>query len=106
MLKRQEIILNLVYAKRTEIYTNHRTPNISPTTPPEPEVFNQHTWWDFHSGWKSTLNNLRLVIQPSVLFNFIKPWLKIFYIPELETGFLSLLDHLNQFSGYVVFNSE
>jgi len=35
----------------------------------EPEIYRQHDWWDFAGGWKSTLNNLRLIIQPYVFFN-------------------------------------
>jgi len=35
--------------------------------------FKQHDWWDKGQGWKNILNNLRLVIQPFVFFNLIKP---------------------------------
>ena len=35
----------------------------------------RHPWWDEKTGWKNLLNNLRLVLQPFVLFNLIRPWL-------------------------------
>ncbi|BDA75701.1 hypothetical protein CAL7716_098670 [Calothrix sp. PCC 7716] len=72
----------------------------------EPSIYSQHNWWDFSGGWKSTLNNLRLIIQPYGFFNLIKPWLTIFNIPCLQTGFLKLINIMNQFKGYVAFSSE
>jgi len=30
------------------------------------------------NSWKQVLNNLRLVIQPSVIFNLLQPWLELF----------------------------
>lgn len=33
---------------------------------------------DKGQGWKNLLNNLRLVIQPFVFFNLLKPWLRLF----------------------------
>ncbi len=38
----------------------------------------EHHQWDFKTGWKNLLNNLRLIIQPFVAFNLITFWLKIF----------------------------
>jgi hypothetical protein len=35
--------------------------------------FSLHPWWDEGIGWKNLLNNLRLVLQPFVLFNRIRP---------------------------------
>jgi len=46
----------------------------------------EHHQWDFKTGWKNLLNNLRLIIQPFVAFNLITFWLKIFPIPELVVG--------------------
>ena len=56
----------------------------------EPLKYSEHEWWDFSGGGKSTLNNLRLIIQPYVFDNFLKPWLLIFDIPSLKAGFLEL----------------
>jgi len=33
----------------------------------------QHPDWNQASSWKQVLNNLRLVIQPSVILNFFNP---------------------------------
>lgn len=71
----------------------------------EPPVFSKHKWWEFEKGWKSTLNNLRLIIQPYIFFNLIKPWLLVFELSSLKFGFMKLLEIMNQFSGYVTVNS-
>lgn len=49
--------------------------------------FTSHPWWDNGKGWKNVLNNLRLIIQPFIFFNLIKPWLTVFPIPQLSLGF-------------------
>jgi len=85
--------------------TNTETPKISLKSNIEPEIYSQHDWWDFSLGWKSTLNNLRLIIQPYVFFNFLSPWLRLFTIPPLKSGFLSLQTIMNEFRGYVSFDS-
>lgn len=59
--------------------------------------FAQHIWWNNQSGWKHLLNNLRLVIQPWVCFNWLKRWLEVFPIAPLETGFEQLMSQMNQF---------
>ena len=61
----------------------------------------EHHRWDFNTGWKNLLNNLRLIIQPSVAFNLMKIWLKIFPIPELDVGFNRLIAFMNRFRGAV-----
>lgn len=59
------------------------------------KIFAEHPLWDENSGWKNILNNLRLIVQPFILFNLIKPWLKIFPIPQLSTGFSYLISIMN-----------
>lgn len=59
--------------------------------------FPTHVWWDTGIGWKNLLNNLRLIIQPFVFFNLLKPWLKVFPIPQLSFGFLQLIALMNFF---------
>lgn len=71
----------------------------------EPPKFSEHIWWDFNRGWKSTLNNLRLFVQPYIFFNIIKPWLAIFDIQCLRFGFGFLIEILNGFRGYIPINS-
>ncbi|MBW4689382.1 MAG: transposase [Komarekiella atlantica HA4396-MV6] len=58
---------------------------------PQPESkFASHQGWDDGKGWKNILNNLRLIIQPFTLFNLIYPWLTVFPIPQLLSGFTKL----------------
>jgi SRSO17 transposase len=63
--------------------------------------FREHEWWDFGRGWKNLLNNLRLVIQPFILFNLIKPWLKVFPISPLSAGFSTLIALMNRMRGAI-----
>jgi SRSO17 transposase len=63
--------------------------------------FSTHLWWDEETGWKNLLNNLRLVLQPFVMFNLIRPWLKVFPIPPLSLGFSRLIALMNYFHGAV-----
>lgn len=63
--------------------------------------FSLHPWWDEGTGWKNLLNNLRLVLQPFVLFNLIRPWMKVFPIPALSLGFSRLIAFMNYFHGAV-----
>jgi hypothetical protein len=46
---------------------------------------------------KNFLNNLRLVLQPSISFNLIGRWLKVFPIPQLSLGFPRLIALMNEF---------
>ena len=47
--------------------------------------FALHQQWSDKKGWKSTLNNFRLIIQPTVFF-----WM-IVYIKELFVSFKELM---------------
>ncbi len=77
----------------------------SATETVEPAKFSEHPGWDFNRGWKSTLNNLRLIIQPYVFFNLLKSWLAVFDIQCLRVGFWLLIEIMNEFQGYVPINS-
>lgn len=59
--------------------------------------FVPHPWWDNQSGWKNLLNNLRLIIQPLICFNWLKRWLKVFPIASLQTGFEQLTRQMDAF---------
>lgn len=63
--------------------------------------FSTHDWWDAGTGWKNLLNNLRLVLQPFVMFNLLKSWLKVFPIPQLSVGFYRLMALMNHFSSAI-----
>jgi hypothetical protein len=56
--------------------------------------------WSNKRGWKTTLNNLRLIIQPTILFWMIIPWLEVFPNRSLLLGFHRLIAMMNQFSFY------
>ena len=56
-----------------------------------------HQQWSDKQGWKATLNNFRLIIQPTILFWMIVPWLDIFPNRSLLLGFHKLIAVMNQF---------
>ncbi|MGF1478927.1 MAG: hypothetical protein ACFB4I_05490, partial [Cyanophyceae cyanobacterium] len=62
--------------------------------------FPRHQQWNSQGGWKHTLNNLRLLIQPIMLLWLIFPWLDIFPNRHLLLGFHQLIDAMNQFHSY------
>ena len=73
--------------------------------PPQSESnFSLHPWWDHGNGWNNILNNLRLIIQPFVLFNLIKPWLTVFTITQLSDGFCTLQRIVNNLT-YSIFHN-
>ncbi|WP_088889568.1 IS701 family transposase [Leptolyngbya ohadii] len=61
------------------------------------QVLARHPWWDNQKGWKNLLNNLRLIIQPLICYNWLKRWLEVFIIPHLSIGFARLIEQMNQF---------
>ena len=63
--------------------------------------FRQHRYWNEAQGWKRRLNNVQLLIQPFIYFCSIKPWLAVFDIPDLQHGFMSLIERINQFPGWL-----
>lgn len=69
------------------------------------EKFLHHDWWDGGKGWKSLLNNLRLILQPMISFNLIRRWLEVFPIPQLSLGFPRLITLMNRFNclNYLVY---
>lgn len=95
------LMVSLQAQARVDAGSNNQLPELSQ----EPPEFSQHKWWDCQKGWKSTLNNLRLIVQPYIFFNLIKPWLAVFDIQCLRVGFWFLIDILNEFRGYMPINS-
>lgn len=69
----------------------------NPSLAPVAEKFQQHEWWSQKQAWKNFLNNLRLILQPSISFNLIGRWLKVFPIPQLSLGFPRLIALMNEF---------
>jgi hypothetical protein len=62
--------------------------------------FSNHKQWNHDSGWKNTLNNLRLIVQPLLLFWLIYPWVKVFPNSDLLLGFNHLISTMNQFKPF------
>lgn len=51
----------------------------------------QHPHWELAYGWKHTLNNLRLLIQPFLALYLLLPWLTVFEIPHLARALHQLV---------------
>ena len=62
--------------------------------------FSNHQQWNHASGWKNVLNNLRLVVQPLLLFWLVSPWLDIFPNSNLLLGFSYLISAMNQYKPF------
>ena len=73
------------------------TPEIKQTSSVD---FSNHKQWNHDSGWKNTLNNLRLIVQPLLLFWLVYPWLNIFPNSDLFLGFNHLINAMNQFKPF------
>ncbi|MHC5939582.1 MAG: hypothetical protein ACYTXJ_37185, partial [Nostoc sp.] len=56
-------LVSLQAQARNKSESESKNETISPQISREPADFSNHIWWDFSLGWKSTLNNLRLIIQ-------------------------------------------
>ncbi len=59
--------------------------------------FSNHQQWNYESGWKNVLNNLRLIVRPLLLFWLIYPWINIFPNSNLLLGFNHIISAMNQF---------
>lgn len=59
--------------------------------------FSQHPWWEIGHNWKSSLNNLRLIIQPLIFFNLLQPWLSVFPNQYIQLGLSELINIMNRF---------
>ncbi len=59
--------------------------------------FSNRQLWNHECGWKNVLNNLRLIVQPLLLFWLIYPWIDILPNSQLLLGFNHLIAAMNQF---------
>ena len=55
----------------------------------------RHPHWTTSAGWKHTLNNLRLLIQPFVALFILLPWLTVFAVPQLAQHIRLLIACIN-----------
>jgi len=76
----------LMVSLHSQVLNNTVAPCVNQSTDPIVAKFKQHDWWDKGQGW-NILNNLRLVIQPFVFFNLIKPWLIVFQFHIYQWAF-------------------
>lgn len=67
----------------------------SPLTPLTDSPVTRHPWWTTAPGWKATLNNLRLLIQPFIALAFLLPWLTVFPIDGLSQALRHLIACIN-----------
>ena len=98
-------LVSLQAQARNKSESESKNETISPQISIEPADFSNYIWWDFSLGWKSTLNNLRLIIQPYIFWNLIKPWLAVFVNTNFQLGFQKLMKIMNQFQGYITLDS-
>ncbi len=52
--------------------------------------------WNYDTSWKSSLNNIRLLIQPLISLWLISPWLDVFSNRRLLMGFHTLIQAVAQ----------
>jgi SRSO17 transposase len=57
-----------------------------------------HKWWDAKQGWKASLNNMRLMIQPFVCLSVLLPWLEVSGPNGIGEVLHSLIDKVNGFA--------
>ncbi len=69
-----------------------KAPGSPPTTSTKEakEQIKIHPGWREGKGWKSTLDNLRLFLQPLYYFNLLKPWLAVLFTPHILRLFCRL----------------
>lgn len=91
----------LLVSLHSQVLNNPPNQGINQAPDPIVEKFREHKWWDKGQGWKNLLNNLRLVIQPFTFFNLMKPWLIVFPISHLSSGFLTLIALMNRLRGAI-----
>jgi len=65
---------------------------------PFPKNLARHKEWDSSPSWKTLLNNISLIIELFVYFNYLKQWLKLFPIFQISLGLPKLISLLNRFN--------
>lgn len=98
-----EVVMSayLLVSLHTSVLHPERNRSEDESTSKSVDPFTAHRYWEEGEGWKNWLNNLRLILQPYVFFNLLKPWLEVFSIPSLITGFTCLLELMNSFPGAI-----
>jgi SRSO17 transposase len=71
-----------------------------PSPPDASSALEAHPTWDRGSGWKHHLNNLRLLLHPSICSCLLLPWLALVPLPHVQavqTGLAALGSLVNTF---------
>jgi SRSO17 transposase len=86
-----EIVMSvyLMVSLQTEDLKNSES-RPSPSMKAAREQMKKHPGWQERKGWKSTLSNLRLFLQPLYCFNLLKPWLSVLFTPQILDWFCRL----------------
>ncbi len=80
------------------LHTSIFQTSASPLRPLDTATVARHPHWVTSSGWKHTLNNLRLLIQPFTAFWLLMPWLSVFVLPALASNLQRLIISINTFT--------
>jgi SRSO17 transposase len=83
----------LMVSLQTAVFATAATSVRGPTTPAC-----RQAWWDDGPGWKRTLNNLRLLIQPFCAACLLLPWMAVFPVPGLMDGLQFLVTCVNLYT--------
>ena len=67
----------------------------SPLRPINTSRVVRHRFWLSEPGWKHTLNNLRLLIQPFIALFILIPWLNLVLQPQLALQLRQLIAYIN-----------
>jgi hypothetical protein len=87
----------LLVSLQSPVFTQSQEAAAVPHHDRVPARFREHRWWDEGQGWKNLLNNLCLVLQPYIFHGLLIPWLLVFELPGLQTGFAELIRIMNTF---------
>ena len=93
-------LVSLQAWRRKEARERARENEASPEIPDGESLLSQHPEWSEKCSWKSTLNNLRLLVQPVVMLWLLCPWLSLFENQSLVRAFHQLLAQVNQAQAY------
>ncbi len=87
------------------LYSPALQTSASTLKPLDTSTVKRHPRWVVSAGWKHTLNNLRLLIQPFLCLWMVLPWLSVFSLPALAHHLQCLVACINS-STYPLLTKE
>ena len=94
-------VLMVMISLNTEVFLSLNSSSLTNSRASKTDLdLASHPEWNHQTGWKNVLNNVRLIIQPSLLLWLIVPWLEIFPNSSLLLGFHRLISTMNQFPSF------